>query len=112
MSNAQSWAETFAPINAANRQAVFANTWGHLAPEKNVSYKGKILFCNSGYTNTSVALIDSYFENLSDSPWLYDAINDYIYEQSKELPEGAVYVIHATLRNYRFYGKPKKVYSL
>lgn len=111
MSNAQSWAETVSPALAHYKNAKLAETWGHLAPKKNVSYKGKILFCVSGYGDTGTALIDSKFDNLEDSPWLYDAINDYI-NDCEGLEDGGIYRIDCTFRNYRFYGKPKKVYSL
>jgi hypothetical protein len=111
MSNSQSWGEVFAPIQAHNRQAVLAKTWGHLAPKKNVSYKGKILFCVSGYGYTGTAIIDYNFENLEDSPWLYDAMNDYI-NKWEGMEDGCVYILNVTFRNFRFYGQPKKVYSL
>jgi len=99
------------PINAHYKQQVLVNTWGHLAPEKNVSYKGEILFSVSGYGNAGKALIDSKFDNLNDSPWLYDAIYEYL-DKWKGLQDGCIYKINCTLRNYRFYGSPKKVYSL
>lgn len=111
MSNAHTWAETVTPILAHNKNAQLAETWGHLAPEKNVSYKGKILFCVSGYGYTGTALIDSKFEKLDDSPWLYDAIDKYI-NDFESLDDGCIYQIDCTFRNYRLYGKPKKVYSL
>lgn len=111
MSNSQTWAETFAPIQAKYRQDVFVNTRGHLAPQKNVSYKGKILFCVSGYGSTGTSLIDSQFDNLEDSPWLYDAIYEFI-DNWNGLDNGCIYKINCTFRNYRFYGTPKKVYSL
>lgn len=111
MSNSQTWADTFAPIQSHYRDKVNQATFGHLAPEKNVSYKGKILFCHSGYGDTGTALIDSEFENLQDSPWLYDAINEFL-GKWEGLEDGCVYKIDCTLRNYRFYGTPKKVYSL
>lgn len=38
------WAEeTFAPIEAVYAERVAQDTWGHLAPKKNVTYKGQIL---------------------------------------------------------------------
>lgn len=111
MSNSQSWAETFAPIEARNRQIVLENTWGHLAPEKNKSYKITILFMISEYGNLGATIIDTrLMDGLLDSHWLYDAINDYI--SKWDLKTSGVYRIDGTFRNYRFYGHPKKVYVL
>jgi hypothetical protein len=111
MSNVKSWEETITPILAHQKNAVLAETWGHLAPQKNTSYKGKILFCVSGYGYTGTAIVASEFENLEDSPWLYDAMQEYI-DKWVKLEEGCIYRIDCTFRNYRFYGTPKKVYSL
>lgn len=111
MSNAQSWAETFAPIQSHYRNAVLQDTWGHLAPQKNRSYKLSILFMVSEYGNTGNTLIDTKLaDDLKDSPWLYDAINEEI--NKHELKDSGVYRIDGTFRNFRFYGKPKKVYTL
>lgn len=111
MSNAQSWAETFAPIESHNRQVVLANTWGHLAPKKNTTYKGQILFCKSEYDSGSITLIATKFNSLDSSPWFYDAVYDYL-NSLETLEYGQVYKIDATFRNYRWWGKAIKVYSL
>lgn len=111
MSNAQTWAETFAPIDAANREKVMQNTWGHLAPLKNTSYKGVILFTKSAYRSGTIDLIDTQFNNLEDSPWLYDFLCKHLYAFS-DLEYGAVYRIDCTFRNYRLYGNPKLIYKI
>lgn len=110
MSNAQSWAKIFAPIDPANRQAALANTWGHLAPEKNKTYKGEVLFCQSAYNGGSLTLIDTKFD-LESSPWFYDSINEYI-NSFQNLSDGVVYKINATFRNYKWWGKPVKAISI
>jgi hypothetical protein len=111
MSNAQSWAETFAPIEARDRQRVLSDTWGYLAPEKNTTYKGQILFCKSEYKSGSISLISSKFDGLDSSPWFYDSIYEYL-NSLDYLEYGEVYKIDATLRNYRWWGNAIKVYSL
>lgn len=105
MSNSNSWAQVMGPVLAHQKQICLRETWGHLAPEKNTSYKIDILFCYTEYGNLGTVLIDTKLGNgLEDSPWLYDAINDYI--QSFEVPSG-VYIISGTFRNFRFYGRPQ-----
>lgn len=104
------WAEeAFRPYAEVQKQNVLADTWGRLAPEKNKSYKGEILFCKSEYSDVGYALIASNFEGLNSSPWLYDFLNDFIYESTKadHWPDGKVYKIKGTFRNYRMYGKPQ-----
>lgn len=111
MSNAQSWAETFAPIDAANREKINQATWGHLAPVKNTSYKGQILFTSTAYNSGTIILIDSSFENLDDSPWLYDFIHEWL-NKCQNIEHGAVYQLNCTFRNYRLYGNPKLIHKI
>lgn len=102
-----SYNSAFAPALAKYKRDVHALTWGHLAPLKNTSYSISILFVVSGYGNLGNTLIDSKLpENLKDSPWLYDSMNDYI--EKFDLPDG-VYLIKGTFRNFRWYGKPKNI---
>ncbi|MEK6879452.1 MAG: hypothetical protein AABY22_07595 [Nanoarchaeota archaeon] len=110
MSNAQSWADIFAPIEAHNRQVVLQNTWGHLAPQKNTTYRGEILFCKSDYNSGTITLISSKMD-IDSSPWFYDSVHEFLYSFDK-LECGQVYKINATWRNYKWWGKPEKVYSL
>jgi hypothetical protein len=76
------WAEeSTIDIRAKYQQDVFIDTWGHLAPKKNTSYKIVILFMVSEYGGNGATLIDTRLnDGLEDSPWLYDAINNYIWE--------------------------------
>lgn len=109
MSNAQSWSEVFAPVEARNRSIVQQDTWGHLAPVKNISYKCRILFSVSGYS-TGTTLIDSSFEGLEDSPWLYEAMNEMI--QSDQDREYGVYLFEGNFKNYKWKGDTKLLYSI
>lgn len=110
MSTAQTWAETFAPIEARDRERVLQNTWGHLAPKKNTTYRGEILFCKSEYNSGSITLVSSKM-GIDSSPWFYDSVHEFLYSFDG-LEEGYVYKINATWRNYKWWGKPEKVYSL
>ena len=54
------------------------NTWGHLAPRKGHSYKGYMIWAYSRYGE--IVLLDADFRNLNDSPWLFEAMQEYIGE--------------------------------
>lgn len=65
-------ADAFAPATANYKAAVIRHVWGHLAANKNRAYRGFIIFANSAYDGP--VLLDSEFNGLDDSPWLYDAM--------------------------------------
>lgn len=60
------------------RQSVMQDTWGHLAPKKGRSYKGYMIWAYGGWGE--IVLLDAAFTNLNDSPWLFEAMQDYIGE--------------------------------
>lgn len=99
------WAEeVFAPIEAHNRESVAQNTWGHLAPKKNKTYRGKMLISHSEYS-TGITITAMEWEGLPDSPWLYDSVNDFLWNNRKFIPSGGVYIAQITMRNYRYWLK-------
>ena len=107
------WAEEVcAPVEAHNRNVVLGNTWGYLAPQKNTTYRGKLLVSCSVYRSGTQEIIDMEWENLEDSPWLYDSVNDWLWGLRDKMERGSIYRIEATFRNYRFWGKPIKIASL
>lgn len=71
----------FDVCEASKAQEVMRDTWGHLAPQKGQSYKGYMIYAHSGYDD--IVLIDSGFKNLSDSPWLYGNMQDFIAENGE-----------------------------
>ena len=96
-------------IGERRAKEVMQGTWGHLAPKKGQSYKGYMIYAHSGYGD--IVLIDSLFENLSDSPWLYENMQDFIAENGER---GNIYRWDGhckTFANgrYRFDGKIKKI---
>lgn len=89
--------------------AVFNNTWGHTAPQKNTSYPGIVRFCLTDHSHYGCQpIILTYdFPNLS-GPYLHDELFEYCMEWDKKgLEIGAIYEIKLTFRNYRwYYNKP------
>ncbi len=54
------------------------DTWGHLAPKQGRSYKGYMIWAYGGWGD--IILLEAAFKNLDDSPWLFDAMQEYIGE--------------------------------
>jgi len=98
-----------APVLLAQKQAVLKDTWGHLAPVHGKSYRGYIVFTKTAYGDLEI--VDADFTDLPDSPWLFDAMNDFVFDDLKSLADGAVYRFEGTFRNYRFRGKRTTIYS-
>lgn len=99
-------------------------TWGHLAPKKNKTYRGCVVYAmgcyDSGELNPTVIFCD--FGDLEDSPWFYEAVSDFLDELSwkpgqKYPPQeghgevGSVYEWAGTFRNYEFHGSVRKVFT-
>ena len=59
-------------------EQVMQDTWGHLAPKINKTYKGTMIYAHSVYGD--IVLLYSNFKNLDDSPWLFEAMQDYLSE--------------------------------
>lgn len=88
-----SLADIAAEIEADHRAAVYAETWGHLAPESGRWYRGEVLFTHSVYGDGSVP-IDTHFEDLDSSPWFYDGLGELISQHRADkgpAAEGGVY---------------------
>ncbi len=60
------------------KRQVMQDTWGHLAPKKGKSYKGYMIWAYGGWGET--VLLEANFKRLSDSPWLFAAMQKYIGE--------------------------------
>jgi hypothetical protein len=72
----------------ARREAeVMQDTWGHLAPQQDRTYKGVVTFTVGCFGD--LAVISAEFEGLPDSPWLYEDLHQWIWDQKPE--EGKVY---------------------
>jgi len=107
-----------APIlDADARRVVLENTWGHLAPKKNRTYKGRVVFAigcyDSGELNPTPIAVE--LKGLDDSPWFYDALSDFLGKLCDAAPvedpawrgharQGCVFEWTGTFRNYVFEG--------
>ncbi len=101
----QTFMDVFLPEEIAYKARVMGMTWGHLAPKKNKKYPGYILFTISAYGD--IVPIRAEFKGLDDSPWFYEALQDFVYENAKE--DGKVYRFDGTFRNYEFKGTVTKL---
>lgn len=92
-------------FNDTGYARAFDNTWGHMAPEKNTSYKGLIRFTltdHSQYGCQPIIMLYE-FENLY-GPYIHDFLFDKICDiDTTDFVKGAVYEMALTFRNYRFY---------
>ena len=104
------WIDAFAPAIAAQRSAVIADTWGHLAPERNRRYPGRVVFAVGCYDSCNPVILASHFAGLDDSPWLYEHLTDFVQglvSDNRDERAGHVYEWTGTVRNYKFSGKVK-----
>lgn len=107
-------ADAMAPWEAHYKEKVMQATWGHLAPKKNKTYKGRVVFAVGcfGSDDHNPMPISSEFEELSSSPWFYDALMEFLRDIPKDQREsGNVYEWVGTFRNYAMDGTIKCVYK-
>lgn len=116
----QTFADAFAPAETRYARQVMAATWGHLAPAKNVTYRGSLTFAIGcfGSDDVNPTVLTCSFPELEDSPWLYDAIQELIDQQTEyNTPDGdkqrwdvgSVYRWEGSFRNYRWRGRFRKM---
>ena len=91
------------------KREIMQDTWGHLAPKKGNSYKGYMIWAYGGWGD--IILLDAAFEKLSDSPWLFNSMQEYIGEHfdSEGLYKWEGYFKKLDKECYRFVGKIKKL---
>lgn len=109
--SAQTIADAFAPVEARYKSLVMQHTWGHLAPRKNKTYRGYVVFAlgcyDSGELNPTPLTCE--FAGLGDSPWFYDSLMDFL--QSLGGKAGDVFRFDGTFRNYEFQGTVAKLWA-
>jgi hypothetical protein len=107
----------FAPVEAANREAVKQETWGHLAPTRNQKYVGHFIFAVGCFGDDPLnpIVLKCEFEGLNESPWFFDCLNDYLMEKwgtghNEEYKNaGKVFRFDGHFRNYKFVGKVREM---
>lgn len=108
--SAQTIHDSFLPVERRYREAVLRETWGHLAPEKNKSYPGRIVFSfgvyDCGNLNPVVLVCD--FGELDGGPWFYNALINFL-DQYTPGETGVVYEWTGTFRNYKFKGRAPRL---
>jgi hypothetical protein len=102
--SAQTMADAFAPVEAQYRADMRVHTWGHLAPKKNKTYRGFIVFAVGCFGDDPLnpTALACEFKGLDDSPWFFDAMADFIGDLKTK--EGCVYRFDGTFNNYEFNG--------
>ncbi len=102
--SADTMREAFAPVEAHYKNLVMEVTWGHLAPKKNVTYRGRVTYAVGCYGNDPLnptTLVHDWPKGPNSSPWFYEALHDTLREFKNE--EGCVYEVQMTFRNYQFW---------
>ena len=97
--------QIFAEIEAIDREKVDQETWGHLSPEKYVTYTFRIVYAIGCYNSQGIVILKSeYDNNLDASPWLVAAEDQFVDDISNELgiTEGTIYELTGTFKNYKF----------
>lgn len=104
-----SLANAFAPVEAAYKVKMMEATWGHLAPKRNTTYCGRLIFAVGCFGSDPLNPIPIVceFEGLDSSPWFYEAVQSFM--QAQKTKEGCVYEFRGSFRNYAFRGKIRKV---
>ena len=79
-------------------------TWGHLAPTKNRTYRGHIVWALGciGSDRLNPTVMEFEMGDLNSSPWLYPAMLKFLAGHSDE--EGALFRFDGTFRNYKWQG--------
>jgi len=76
-----SLASAFAPVRNHDYNMVMQDTWGHLAPERRKTIPGWITFVTSPFSGCTI--VDFEFENTPASPWLAEAMVEYVGNMSR-----------------------------
>lgn len=90
--------DCFAEAESVYHRAVQASAWGHLAPEKNKTYRGTLMVASGDYGDT-IVVQDRV--GVPNSPWWFEAIHEFI--EGVDIEPGGVVELSVTFRNYRFW---------
>lgn len=92
--------------NDSGHAVIFNNTWGHLSPQKNISYNGRFRFVLTDHSQYGCQpiILEYDFPNL-EGPYLHDELFEMVCGNRlyRNLEVGVIYEQNLTFRNYRFY---------
>lgn len=101
-------------FNYACAARMFNQTWGHMMPQKNVSYKGIVRFVCTDHSHYGCQpiILQYEFPNL-DGPYIHDELFDNVCDwETDGLTDGVIYERILTFRNYRwYYGKITPIFK-
>ena len=105
------FADAFAPAEAAHKARVMRETWGHLDATPGVKYRCELLFCYGEYGDV-ICIRNVLHDGLQESPWFFTDMDDFIARKAKQC--GGIYRFAGTYHRTksgkgRFSGKVKKV---
>jgi len=108
-----SMAHACALIDADNRYAAKIDTWGHMAPSKNVKYPIHFVAAVGFFDCLNPVLLTCGPDDGPwDGPWFYDAVNEFISDRiGKDENSGKIFSFEGHWRNYRFVGKFSQIKS-
>lgn len=108
-------ADVAAQFMADRRKEVRIETWGHMAPEKGVTYPIQFVAA-VGYFNEDVlnpVLLSIAVEGPWYGPWFYDSVREFLSNRlGNDKNEGKLFRFVGHWRNYKFVGKIKEITRL
>jgi hypothetical protein len=100
-------------IEQDQREAVKIDTWGHLAPHRNVRYPIEFTAAVGWFADdisNPILLSCGPKEGPWYGPWFYDSVREFLSEKiGKDENEGKIFRFVGHWRNYRFVGKFKEI---
>lgn len=92
------------------KNAALVDTWGHLAPAPDKIFNGFLIWTYGEWGHISP--VKQCFIGLEDSPWFFDALNEFICKKSKK--QGSIYRFDGSVKMckngvFKFSGKTKVV---
>lgn len=97
--------QAIAPWLAKQKEEAMQATWGHLAPQKNKEYHGRMVFAVGCFGNDehNPTPILCEFGDLESSPWFFEFLQEFL--QELEVEVGCVYQFRGVFKNYAFKGE-------
>jgi len=71
------------------KKEVMEDAWGHLHPSDR-EYSGYILYTVGCYGD--ISCIQTHFRDLSDSPWFYDDLHNWMGSNDQDIEQGMIYL--------------------